>query len=67
MLKDCQRQGMNQKTLSISLDNESQLLLIQWAKWQEKLNRMPAPKAVNAVRTWANLIEESLKVKVWNN
>jgi len=58
---------MNPKTLSVNLDREAQYLLIEWMRWNEKLNAMPPSKAVGAVKAWADLVRKSLEVKVWNN
>lgn len=54
-------------TTNIKLKGDSKYLIIEWVKWQEKLNAMPAKKSVHAVRIWSNLIKNSMDVKVWNN
>jgi hypothetical protein len=58
---------MSPKITNMNLEREAQYLLIEWMKWNEKLNAMPATKAVNAVKTWSELIRKSMEVKVWNN
>lgn len=58
---------MNSKPLKIDLNRDSQYLLIEWMRWNEKLNAMPPTKAVYAVRAWTDLIQKSLEIKVWNN
>jgi hypothetical protein len=58
---------MNPKTINVNLDREAQYLLIEWMRWNDKLNAMPPAKAVTAVKVWADLVKKSLEVKVWNN
>jgi hypothetical protein len=55
------------ETVNINPDRDAQYLVLQWMRWNEKLNAMPPNKAVNAAREWQKLIRQSLQIKVWNN
>jgi hypothetical protein len=63
----CQINKVNTPTYNVNPDREAQYLLIEWMRWNEKLNAMPPSKAVDAVKAWADLVRGSLEVKVWNN